>query len=196
MKKIKIAIFASGSGSNAQKIMEHFQNHEHIEVSLVLSNVADAFVLQRASHFGVPTFICTNEAFKNCTTIIEELHHKAIDFVVLAGFLRLIPKALIQAFPNKIVNIHPSLLPKFGGKGMYGNHVHQAVLEQGETKSGITIHFVNEHFDEGTHIFQASFEIEKTDTVSTIAGKCHALEHLYFPKVIEETITKTFDLAN
>lgn len=189
MKK-RIAIFASGSGSNAQKIMEHFKYSDHAEVALVLSNNPEAYVLQRADNFEIPTHVFDRHDFYQSDEVVELLKRLEIDLVVLAGFLWLVPENLLKAFPNKIINIHPALLPKFGGKGMYGDRVHKAVLEAGEDEHGITIHFVNENFDEGEIIQQAKFRIEPGDTLEIIKFNGQQLEHLHYPKVIENLLKK------
>ncbi|MBE8714662.1 phosphoribosylglycinamide formyltransferase [Sphingobacterium hungaricum] len=189
MKK-RIAIFASGSGSNAQKIMEHFKYSDDSEVSLVLSNNPESYVLQRADNFEIPTHVFDRHEFYQTDEIVQLLKRSEIDLVVLAGFLLLVPENLLQAFPNKIINIHPSLLPKYGGKGMYGDRVHQAVIAANEEEHGITIHFVNEKFDEGEVIHQSRFRIEKGDTLEIIKFKGQQLEHLHFPKVIENLLKK------
>lgn len=191
--KKRIAIFASGSGSNAQKIMEHFKKHTHAEVALILSNNAEAYVLQRADNFEMPTHIFDKHEFYQTEDIINLLKNLKIDLLVLAGFLWLIPQNLLQAFPDQIINIHPALLPKFGGKGMYGDKVHQAVLECGEEESGITIHIVNENFDEGEIIYQSRFRIEKEDDLELLKFKVQQLEHQYYPKIIEQVIRKIKD---
>jgi len=188
--KKRIAIFASGSGSNAQKIIEHFVKHDSIEVALVLSNNADAFVLQRADNFEIPTHIFDKEEFNNADKILKILNNVQIDFIVLAGFLWLIPNYLLKAFPNKIVNIHPSLLPKYGGKGMYGDRVHSEILKNEEPESGITIHFVNELFDEGEIIYQSHFKIDKNDSIEMIKFKGQQLEHLHYPRIVENLLIK------
>ena len=187
MKK-RIAIFASGSGSNAQKILEYFKDHSSAEISIILSNNPDAYVLQRADNFEIPTHVFDRDEFYHSDNILNLLTNLQIDLVVLAGFLWLIPKNLIHAFPNRIINIHPALLPSYGGKGMYGNHVHQAVLEAKEPESGITIHYVNERFDEGKIIYQAKYRIDPDDTIELIQFKGQQLEHLHYPKVIENII--------
>lgn len=189
MKK-HIAIFASGSGSNAQKIMEHFKYSQEAEVSLVLTNNPDAFVLQRADNFEVPSHIFDRNEFYETDRIIELLVRMEIDLVVLAGFLWLVPENLIKAFPNRIINIHPALLPAYGGKGMYGDRVHKAILANKEEESGITIHYVNEHFDEGEIIYQARFKIEKGDTLEMVKFKGQQLEHQHFPKIVENLLKK------
>lgn len=189
MKK-RIAIFASGSGSNAQKIMEHFKYSSDAEVAIVLSNNPEAYVLQRADNFEIPTHIFDRHEFYYTDSMVELLKRLNIDLVVLAGFLWLVPQNLLTAFPNKIINIHPALLPKFGGKGMYGDHVHKAVMAAGEEEHGITIHFVNENFDEGEIIYQAKFKIEPGDTLEQIKFKGQQLEHQHYPKVIENLLKK------
>ncbi|MGN0002902.1 MAG: phosphoribosylglycinamide formyltransferase [Sphingobacterium composti] len=189
MKK-RIAIFASGSGSNAQKIMEHFKYADDAEVSLVLSNNPDAYVLQRADNFEIPSHIFDRHEFYQTDNVVDILKRLDIDLVVLAGFLWLVPENLLKAYPNKIINIHPALLPKHGGKGMYGDRVHKAVLEAGDEEHGITIHFVNENFDEGEVIYQGRFKVEKDDTLETIKFKGQQLEHLHYPKVVENLLKK------
>lgn len=188
--KKRIAIFASGSGSNAQKIMEHFKKHNDAEVAIVLTNNSDAYVLQRADNFEIPTHIFNRNEFYQSESVVTLLKSLQVDIIVLAGFLWLIPDNLLKAFPNKIINIHPALLPKYGGKGMYGDKVHKSVLENGEEESGITIHFVNEHFDEGEVIHQSRFKIEKGDDLEMVKFKGQQLEHLHYPKVIELLLKK------
>lgn len=183
----RLAILASGSGSNAEKIMEHFQGSVKAEIALIASNKAEAFVLERAKKFGVPTFTFTRKEME-AGVLLEKLQEEKIDWVILAGFLLKIPKELIRAFPNRMVNIHPALLPKYGGKGMYGHHVHEAVKAAGDTETGITIHLVNEQYDEGKIIFQAATSVTPEDTPDSIAQKVHALEHRYFPEVIESLL--------
>ena len=189
MKK-RIAIFASGSGSNAQKIMEHFKRNSEAEVVLILTNNPQAYVLQRADNFEVPSHIFTREEFYQTDNIIKLLKNLQVDLIVLAGFLWLVPVNLLKAFPNKIINLHPALLPKYGGKGMYGDHVHNAVLAAKEEESGITIHFVNEKFDEGEILHQSRFKIEPGDTLEIIKFKGQQLEHQHFPRVIESLLRK------
>ncbi len=189
MKK-RIAIFASGSGSNAQKIMEHFKRSSEAEVVLILTNNPQAYVLQRADNFEIPSHIFTRSEFYDTDTIIKLLKNLQVDLIVLAGFLWLVPPTLLKAFPNKIINLHPALLPKFGGKGMYGDHVHKAVLEGKEEESGITIHFVNEKFDEGEILHQSRFKIEPGDNLEMIKFKGQQLEHQHFPRVIENLLRK------
>lgn len=189
MKK-RIAIFASGSGSNAQKIMEHFKYSDDVEVALVLSNNPDAYVLQRADNFEIPSHIFDRNDFYQTDEVVDLLKRLEIDLIVLAGFLWLVPDNLLKNFPNKIINIHPSLLPKHGGKGMYGDRVHKAVLAAADEEHGITIHFVNEHFDEGEVIYQARFKVEKGDSLEELKFHGQQLEHLHYPKVIENLLKK------
>lgn len=188
--KTRIAIFASGSGSNAQKILEHFKYHDQGEVVLILTNNPQAYILQRADNFEIPSHVFSRQELYHTDEVIKLLKSMEVDLIVLAGFLWLVPASLLKAFPNQIINIHPALLPKYGGKGMYGDNVHKAVLANGETESGITIHFVNEHFDEGETIYQAKFKIEPADTLDSIKLKGQQLEHQHFPKVIEGLLKK------
>jgi phosphoribosylglycinamide formyltransferase-1 len=189
MKK-RIAIFASGSGSNAQKIMEHFKRHAEAEVVLILTNNPSAYVLQRADNFEIPSHIFTRHEFYETDDVIRILKNLQVDLIVLAGFLWLVPPELLNAFPNKIINLHPALLPKYGGKGMYGDHVHKAILAANEEESGITIHFASEQFDEGEIIHQSKFKIEPGDNLEMVKFKGQQLEHQYFPKVIENLLKK------
>jgi len=177
--------FASGAGSNAAKIIERFKNHPTIKVCLIVSNKKEAGVLNIAAENHIPTLIIEKEQFFRGDAYVEALQQHQISFIVLAGFLWKVPEKLIAAFPNKIINIHPALLPKYGGKGMYGHFVHEAVIEHKEKESGITIHYVNEQYDEGKHIFQASCTIDATDTPEQLAQKIHSLEHRHFPEQIE-----------
>lgn len=186
----RLAILASGNGTNAEAIMRYFQRHEKIRVALLLSNNPEAFALKRATKFTIPTRVFNREQFKG-QEIVRWLKEEGVTHVVLAGFLWLVPPSLLHAFPNKIINIHPSLLPKHGGKGMYGDRVHEAVKDSGDKKSGITIHLVNENFDEGRIIFQAECPVEPADTPQSIAAKVHALEHLHYPRVLEEWVSDT-----
>lgn len=183
-----IAIFASGTGTNAKKIVAHFAGNEEIRVALIVSNRAQAPVLQMAKEAGIDTFVLDRAAFYGSEAILDILRNYRIDFVVLAGFLWLVPPYLVRAFDRRIVNIHPALLPKYGGKGMYGMHVHRAVKEAGDRESGMTIHYVNEHYDEGNIIFQARCVVEPEDTPEDIAGKVQQLEHRHFAPVIEQLI--------
>lgn len=165
--------------------MSHFKGHRSAEVVLLLSNNPEAYALERARKFNVPTKVFTRPQWKESEIVLEWLAQKEVTHIVLAGFLWLIPAYLIQAYPGKILNIHPALLPKFGGMGMYGMKVHEAVRSAGETETGITIHMVNENYDEGKVIFQARCTVEESDTPITIAQKVHALEHAHFSQVIE-----------
>lgn len=185
-----IAIFASGEGTNAQNIIDYFKSGDlGLKVKLILSNNPKANVLNRAKDAGIPTYIFDRNSFYESDQIIETLKSENIDLVVLAGFLWKIPERLIQNFTNKIINIHPALLPKYGGKGMYGMNVHKAVVEAKEKQSGISIHFVNEHYDEGQLISQHTCMIEDADTPEILAQKIHQLEMEFFPKVILKLIT-------
>ena len=188
--KQRIAIFASGNGSNAEEIIKYFRSHSSIEVALLLSNNADAGALQRAANFNIPTKVFTKSQFRESDEVIKWLEAFQITHVVLAGFLWLIPKNLIQAFPARIINIHPALLPKFGGKGMYGLKVHEAVKLSGERETGITIHSIDENYDEGEILFQTSCEVFLVDTPQEIAAKVNQLEYKHYPKIIEDWILK------
>ncbi len=183
-----IAIFASGTGSNAQKIIEFFQHSIEVRIALVVANRQDAGVLDIARAFDIPVRVVDRAAFSTPSTMLPLLDAHQIDFIVLAGFLWLIPAYLVQAFPRRIVNIHPALLPKYGGKGMFGMHVHEAVRAAKETESGITIHYVNERYDEGDIIFQASCAISPADLPGDIAKKVQLLEHRHFPEVIAQLL--------
>jgi len=193
---IKIAIFGSGSGTNAENIMQYFNGNLSIEVALVLSNKADAYILERARLHHIPSAVFTKTDFNNTLKLLSLLKECEVDFIVLAGFLLQIPVDLIHAYPNKIINIHPALLPKYGGKGMYGDRVHEAVIASGDKFSGITIHYIDEHYDSGSIIFQAKCDVLTTDTPNDLATRIHALEYKYFPKVIEDTICKEFKLSS
>jgi phosphoribosylglycinamide formyltransferase 1 len=188
MKKKHIAIFASGSGSNAENISRFFCQHPAIKVSLFLTNKPDAPVIERAKRLEIPYYIFDRNEFYNSDKVVEELKKFDIDLIVLAGFLWLIPSNLIKNFPKAIVNIHPALLPKFGGKGMYGSRVHSAVIENNEKESGITIHFVNGDYDAGDIIFQSKCAVEEGETPESLAGKVHELEYRFFPEVIESVL--------
>jgi phosphoribosylglycinamide formyltransferase-1 len=188
--KKRIAIFASGSGSNAQKIMEHFKKHTDAEVAIVLTNNPEAYVLQRADNFEIPTHIFDKHEFYETDDVVDLLKNLNIDLLVLAGFLWLVPDTLLANYPKRIINIHPALLPKYGGKGMYGDRVHKEVLANGDEESGISIHYVNEDFDSGEIIYQARFKIEKNDDLELVKFKGQQLEHQYFPKIIEHVLKK------
>ena len=180
----RIAILASGSGTNAQRLMEHFRAHPLAEVALVASDQPEAYVLQRAWDMGVMRYRFNGTLLKD-GTLLRELQEQGIDLLVLAGFMRLIPKEIVAAYPQRILNIHPALLPKYGGKGMYGMHVHRDVIAAGERESGITIHYVNEHYDEGEHLFQATCPVLADDTPEHLAERIHSLEHQHYPRVVE-----------
>ncbi len=202
----RIAIFASGAGSNAEKIIEHFnltsntsaevfepslshsEKHD-IKVALIVCNKPGAGVLNIAERNNIPTLIIDKEKFFRGNAYLDVLKEKSIGFIVLAGFLWKIPDALIKAYPNKIINIHPALLPKYGGKGMYGEKVHQAVIDNKEKESGITIHYVDEHYDNGDIILQATCPVLPADTADTLAHRVHELEHRFYPGVIEKCIS-------
>jgi phosphoribosylglycinamide formyltransferase-1 len=188
IKTKNIAIFASGSGTNAEQIILHFKGSSVGRVKLLLSNKPDAYALVRAENLSIPTLVFSRDEFYDSDKIIDILRKRQIDLIVLAGFLWLVPANLIKAFPDSIINIHPALLPKYGGKGMYGMRVHQAVIDSGDAQSGISIHYVNEKYDEGKIIFQARCDVTSEDTPQTLAQKIHQLEYEYFPKVIEELI--------
>lgn len=182
---IKIAVFASGSGSNAEQLIKHFQSVSEMTVSQVYCNKPDALVLERAKNLDVPSLVFTRSEFKS-EEFLAQL--ESVDFIILAGFLWKIPEYLIQAFPDKIINIHPALLPSYGGKGMYGSHVHESVIANKEKQSGITIHLVNENYDKGRTLFQASCDITSEDTPDSLTQKIHQLEHKYFPQIVEDYI--------
>jgi len=186
----RIAIFASGSGSNAENIFNYFKENSIVEISLILTNNANAYVIERAKNLEVKSHVFSKSDFLNTSSILTVLGENKIDLVVLAGFLLKIPENLIKAYPNKILNIHPALLPKHGGKGMYGDNVHKAIVAAKETESGITIHFVNENYDKGKIIFQAKCPVLENDTYADIAAKIHKLEYEHFPKTIDFILKK------
>ena len=184
----KIAIFASGNGTNAENIVRYFREKGTVEVGLILANRQDAFVLQRAERLHVPAYYINKEEWWEGTRVLELLAEHGIGFVALAGFLLRVPDNVLHAYTGRMVNIHPSLLPKFGGKGMYGDRVHQAVLEAGETESGITIHDTTERYDEGGIVCQQKCPVLPGDTPDTLAQRVHALEYEYYPRVIESLL--------
>ncbi len=188
-----IAIFASGSGTNAQNIVEYFIDNKRINVSLILSNDKNAFVLKRAEKLNIPFQSFDKGDFYKSTNVIGLLKDYSIDFIVLAGFLWLIPLSLIKEYPNKMINIHPALLPKYGGKGMYGMKVHEMVIANGDGESGISIHYVNEKYDEGEIILQATIDILQSDTPESIAQKIHKLEYKHYPEVIKNCVINEVD---
>jgi phosphoribosylglycinamide formyltransferase-1 len=191
MKTINIAVFASGSGSNCENLIKYFSNKECARVVLVVCNKSDALVLGRAARLGVPSVVVPRAELAKPEVMLPLMQQYAIDFVVLAGFLPLVPTYLIDAFPRKMVNLHPALLPKFGGKGMWGHHVHEAVKAAGETVTGMTVHYVTPQCDEGDIIAQFSVDLEPTDTPDDIASKEHVLEMEHFPQVVEQLVLQT-----
>ena len=187
-----IAIFASGNGSNTENICNFFQNSSDITVVLICSNNKDAYVVKIAKKLQIPLFLFTKQGLENFFKLEKVLTENRVDFIILAGFLLKIPKKMLENYPNKIINIHPALLPKYGGKGMYGNNVHKAVLEKKETESGITIHFVNSKYDDGEIVFQTKCKVENNDSVESLGEKIRKLEQEFFPKTIEGVIKNTY----
>jgi len=187
-KKHRLAVFASGAGSNAKKIIEYFGKSNAVEVALIVCNKPDAGVLVIAEISNIPYILIDKERFFRGDHYLDELKKEEIDFIILAGFLWKLPSELIKAYPNKIINIHPALLPKYGGKGMYGQFVHETVIKAEEKESGITIHFVDELYDHGKHILQVTCPVLPGDTPEMLAKRIHQLEYEYYPKVIEEVI--------
>ncbi|MDR2292443.1 MAG: phosphoribosylglycinamide formyltransferase [Prevotellaceae bacterium] len=191
MLKIKnIAVFASGSGTNAENIIKYFENNENGKVKILFCNIPNAYVLRRASNLGVASLIFSKDDFYRSNKIIDKLLCDEIDLIVLAGFLWLVPESIIHLYNNRIINIHPALLPNYGGKGMYGNNVHKAVIADGKNESGITIHYVNKNYDDGDIIFQAKCDVLNADTPESLAQKVHALEYEYYPKIIESVLMR------
>jgi len=186
----QIAIFASGAGSNAKKIIEYFADHKEIDIGLVVCNKPGAGVLQIAADAHIPVLMIDKDQFFRGNGYVDELKDADINFIVLAGFLWKIPEIIIGTFRNRIINIHPALLPKYGGKGMYGLKVHEAVIAAGEKESGITIHYIDEHYDNGDVIFQAACPVLQNDTPDILADRIHHLEHENYPRVIEECVRK------
>ncbi len=186
-----LVIFASGSGSNAENIIRYFAQKPEFCIKKIYCNVPDAYVLERAKKYGVPAQLFNREEFRNPEKILHHLQEEATDFIILAGFLWLMPPCITAAYPYRIINIHPALLPAYGGKGMYGHHVHEAVIAAREQERGITIHYVNEHYDEGAIIFQAKCPVLPADTPDDLAARIHELEYRYFPEIIEKTILNT-----
>lgn len=185
---IRLAILASGNGTNAQRISEYFSGNAHISVDCIIYNKRNAFVAERARQLGVPAHYFSKADFYDNGSVLQFLRQREIDWVILAGFLWLVPQDILAAFPNRVINIHPALLPNYGGKGMYGHHVHEAVIANKEKESGITIHIVDSHYDKGTTLFQAKCPVTPDDTPDTLADKIHQLEQRYFPEVIEKTV--------
>jgi phosphoribosylglycinamide formyltransferase-1 len=186
IEAFKLAIFASGKGSNAEKIIQYFDNEQLVKVSMIVCNNPEAGVLDIAKHHNIKTLVIDKKTFAQTEEYVQLLKNEGITHIILAGFLWKVPETMINGYRNKILNIHPALLPNFGGKGMYGDKVHEAVIASGQKETGITIHLVDEHYDHGTTVFQASLAIEESDTESSIAQKVHALEHLHYPRVIAE----------
>ena len=183
-----IAIFASGSGSNAENIIHYFENSKQFSFPVIISNKPEAYVHERAKKLKINSVTFERKDFETGEKILELLHTNNIDAIVLAGFLLKVPSLIIQAYPDKIINIHPALLPKYGGKGMYGMNVHKSVVENKEKETGITIHFVNENYDEGNIIFQKTVTLTEIDTPEVVAEKIHELEQKYFPSIVEEVL--------
>ena len=192
MKKVNIAIFVSGSGTNCENLIRYFEGSDRVNCALVVSNKADALALDRAARLGVPTAVTPKAQLNDPQVMLPLLREHAIDFIVLAGFLPLVPDFLIDAFPRRIVNLHPALLPKYGGKGMWGHHVHEAVKAAGEKETGMTVHWVTPVCDGGEIIAQYRCALSPDDSVDDIAGKEHLLEMEYFPKVVEQVLAETF----
>tara|TARA_B110000908_G_scaffold77082_1_gene92761 strand:- start:1120 stop:1692 length:573 start_codon:yes stop_codon:yes gene_type:complete len=186
----RLAIFASGSGSNAENICNYFKSTSDIEVGLICTNKPDAFIVKRAEKLNIPVVFITKTELNNFEALHEKLQSEGINMLILAGFLLKLPAIMVENYPNRIINIHPSLLPKYGGKGMYGNKVHKAVLENKEKDSGISVHFVNQNYDEGKIILQKTCPILEGETIDTLAAKIHQLEYKYFPIAIEKTLKK------
>ena len=193
MIPVRLAILASGSGSNAENIVRFFLTEKRVKIGLIISNRSEAQVHQRAERLGVPSFTLSKETLTDGIALSQMLRDWEIDFIILAGYLMKIPSELIHAFPNRIINIHPALLPKYGGKGMYGNHVHQAVIDGKEAETGITIHLVNENYDEGSIVFQAKCPVFSEDTAVDVATRVHDLEYKHYPEVIGLLLKKEFE---
>jgi len=188
---INIAIFASGSGSNAENLFNYYANSTNVKIKLVITNNENAGIVERANRYRKNIQIISKTALTNYTEqLIDFLQTEEVDLIVLAGFLLKVPEALVKAFPNRIINLHPALLPKFGGKGMYGANVHNAVIEAQEKESGITIHFVNEEYDKGEIILQAKCDVSANDTIETLAEKIHQLEYEFLPKAVDKVISE------
>ena len=187
-KPIRLAILGSGNGTNAQQISEYFAGRTDVEVACIIYNKRDAYIAERAKRLGIESRYFGRADFYENGAVMDYLRQKQVDWVILAGFLWLVPQEMLAAYPGHIINIHPALLPKYGGKGMYGHHVHEAVVANHETESGITIHIVDEHYDRGTTLFQARCSVTPDDTPDTLAAKIHLLEKEHFPRVIDQTI--------
>jgi len=186
---INVAIFASGEGTNVENLIRHFSASKEVKIKLIITNNPEAGVVKRAEAFKKNIQIVSKEALHNYTDqLIDFLQTEKTDLIVLAGFLLKIPEKIVQAFPHRIINVHPALLPKFGGKGMYGARVHEAVIKSGDKTSGITVHYVDEHYDNGEHILQALCRVDEHETPESLAKKIHELEYFYFPKAVEKAI--------
>lgn len=194
MDKKRVAIFASGSGSNAMNLIQHFKGHSSIEVAFVLTNNSNAGIIEKAEGVGIKTIVLSNADVAQGDVLIELCNRENISWIVLAGYLRLVPADFIDGYENRIINLHPALLPKFGGKGMFGEHVHRAVVESGEAESGITIHFVNSEFDKGRIIAQFKCRVNMGDTAKDVDRKIRVLEQSYLPTVVEKTILNSDEL--
>ena len=186
----KLAIFASGSGSNAENICNYFSESSDIKVVLICTNREDALIVKRANKLNIPVYIFSKSELNNFVDLHKKLQNIEVDVIILAGFLLKLPTIMVDNYPNRIINIHPSLLPKYGGKGMYGSNIHKAVIKNKELESGISIHFVNQNYDEGKIILQKKCSISDNESVETLIHKIHKLEHNYFPVAIEKTIKK------
>lgn len=184
----RIAILASGNGSNAENITRYFSENTSVRIVLICSNNPRARVHERAARLGIPSLSFSNADFADGVSVLKSLSEAKIDFIVLAGFMNKIPDVMLQAYPEKIINIHPALLPRHGGKGMYGMHVHEAVIAAGDKVTGITIHYINSRYDEGRIIFQAQCPVLPGDSALEIAARVHALEYVYYPQVIEHVV--------
>jgi len=188
----KLAIFASGSGSNAENICNYFSESSDIKVVLICTNREDALIVKRANKLNIPVYIFSKSELNNFVDLHKKLQNIEVDVIILAGFLLKLPTIMVDSYPNRIINIHPSLLPKYGGKGMYGSNIHKAVIKNKDTESGISIHFVNQNYDEGKIILQEKCSISANESVETLKYKIHKLEHNYFPVAIEKTIKKLY----
>ena len=186
----KLAIFATGSGSNTENICNYFAESSDIEIVLICTNRRDAFIVKRANKLNIPVYIISKNELDNFIDLHKKLQNIEVDIIILAGFLLKLPAIMVDSYSNRIINIHPSLLPKYGGKGMYGGNIHKAVIENKETESGISIHFVNQNYDEGEIILQEKCVVSSNETVETLIQKIQKLEHNYFPIAIEKTLKK------
>lgn len=184
----KVSLFASGSGTNVENIINYFKDHESIKIDSVYTNNQDAYVIKRCRRLNVDSYTFNRFDLYESDNVISVLRERQVDFIALAGFLWLLPQTIINLYPNRIINIHPALLPKYGGQGMYGKKVHEAVINNGETESGITVHYINEKYDDGDIIFQANCEVLPDDTPDSLAERVHELEYAHYPKIIEKML--------